>query len=55
MIATLDSLSWESPALEIPYGLVYSIVPFCCAIMFFQTLVGMLQTLQQLRLNGNTE
>ena len=54
-IATVDSLSWESPALEIPYGLVYSIVPFCCAVMFYQTLVRMLHTLQQLRLNSNDE
>ncbi len=55
VIATVESLSWESPALEIPYGLVYSIVPFCCAVMFYQALVGLLQTLQELRLSGNTE
>lgn len=55
LIATLESRSWESPALEIPYGLVYSIVPFCCAVMFYQTLVGMLQTLRQLRMSGKAE
>ncbi len=55
LIATVDSLSWESPALEIPYGLVYSIVPFCCIVMFYQTLVGLFHTLQELRLHGETE
>ncbi len=55
VIATVESLSWESPALEIPYGFVYSIVPFCCAVMFYQALVGLFQTLQELRLNGNAE
>jgi TRAP-type C4-dicarboxylate transport system permease small subunit len=54
VIATLDSLSWESPALEIPYGLVYSIVPFCCAVMFYQTLVWAFQTLRELRRPGKT-
>ncbi len=49
VIATMDSLSWESPALEIPYGWVYSIVPFCCAVMFYQVLVGTFQTLRELR------
>jgi len=55
VIVTVDSLSWESPALEIPYGWVFSIIPFTCAVMFYQTLVGMFQTLQQLRLNGNPD
>jgi TRAP-type C4-dicarboxylate transport system permease small subunit len=55
MIATLESLSWESPALEIPYGLVYSIVPFSCTVMFYQTLVGMVQTLREPRPDGKVE
>lgn len=37
-IATVDNLSWTSPAMEISYGFVYSIVPFTCAIMAYQTL-----------------
>ena len=37
-IATVESLNWTSPAMEISYGLVYSIVPFTCVIMFYQTL-----------------
>ena len=55
VIITIDSLSWESPALEIPYGWVFSIVPFCCAVMFYQTLVRMFRILQQLRVHGKTE
>ncbi len=49
VIITVDSLSWESPALEISYGLVYSIVPVCCAVMLYQTLVSMYRTVQQVR------
>jgi TRAP-type C4-dicarboxylate transport system permease small subunit len=55
VIITIDSLSWESPALEIPYGWVFSIVPFCCAVMFYQTLVRMFRILQELRVHGKTE
>jgi len=37
-IATAESMGWTSPAMEISYGLVYSIVPFSCIVMFYQTL-----------------
>lgn len=40
MIATVENISWESPALEISYGFVYSMVPFCCSIMFIQTVMS---------------
>lgn len=38
-IATVESIAWTSPAMEVSYGLVYSIVPLTCIIMFYQTLV----------------
>ena len=41
LIATIESISWKSPALEVPYGYIYAIVPFCCSVMFYQTLVRM--------------
>ena len=33
MIATFENLTWLSPALEIPYGYVYSIIPFASLLM----------------------
>lgn len=30
---------WTSPALSIPYGIVYAVVPFCAALLFFQSIV----------------
>jgi TRAP-type C4-dicarboxylate transport system permease small subunit len=35
----MDSLDYHSPALELPYGIVSSVVPVCCGIMFFQAIV----------------
>jgi TRAP-type C4-dicarboxylate transport system permease small subunit len=35
----IENLDYASPALEIPYGIVNSVVPVCCFIMFLQTLV----------------
>lgn len=55
LIVTLDSLTWESPALEIPYGWVYSIVPFCCAVMFYQVLGAVIQTVRKLQSADATE
>ena len=37
-IATVESIAWTSPAMEVSYGMVYSIVPFSCIVMFYQTL-----------------
>jgi TRAP-type C4-dicarboxylate transport system permease small subunit len=34
---TIDNLAWKSAALEIPYGLVYSIVPVSAFILTIQT------------------
>lgn len=36
---SIENFSWLSPALEIPYGLVYSIAPFCILILIIQTLM----------------
>ena len=49
LIVTFENLSWESPALEIPYGLVYSVVPFCCAVMFYQNLVRAVKIVKAMR------
>ncbi len=38
-IATIESIAWKSPALEVSYGHIYAIVPFSCGVMFYQTLV----------------
>jgi TRAP-type C4-dicarboxylate transport system permease small subunit len=35
----VQNYSWLTPALEISYGLVYSIAPFCILILVIQTLV----------------
>jgi TRAP-type C4-dicarboxylate transport system permease small subunit len=35
----IENLDYVSPALEIPYGIINSIVPVCCFIMFLQSLV----------------
>jgi TRAP-type C4-dicarboxylate transport system permease small subunit len=35
---TVQNYNWQTPALEISYGLVYSIGPIACAIMFLQTM-----------------
>ncbi len=48
---TVENISWKSPALEIPYGYVYSIVPFSCLIMFFQTMVRIVLIGKQIRDN----
>ncbi len=45
VIATVENIAWESPALEIPYGLIYSIVPFCCSIMLIQTVMRLVRIL----------
>jgi TRAP-type C4-dicarboxylate transport system permease small subunit len=34
----IENLDYASPALEIPYGIVNSIVPVCCLIMLLQAL-----------------
>jgi len=49
VIVTVENLGWESPALEIPYGMVYSVVPFCCAVMFYQNLVRAARIVKALR------
>ena len=45
LIATMDNLSWLSPALEIPYGYVYSVIPFASLLMAVQTLIRMARTI----------
>lgn len=35
---TVQNYNWQTPALEISYGLVYSIGPIACFIMMLQTL-----------------
>ena len=35
---TIQNYNWQTPALEISYGLVYSIAPISCAIMMLQVL-----------------
>jgi TRAP-type C4-dicarboxylate transport system permease small subunit len=34
----IENLDYASPAMEIPYGIVNSIVPACCVLMFLQAL-----------------
>jgi TRAP-type C4-dicarboxylate transport system permease small subunit len=53
-IATIESISWKSPALEIPYGYVYAIVPFCCGVMFYQTVLRLAQIAKAMRENRGT-
>jgi TRAP-type transport system small permease protein len=48
-IVTVEDLSWKSPALEVSYGLIYGIVPFSCAVMFYQTLVRLAGIVKALR------
>jgi TRAP-type C4-dicarboxylate transport system permease small subunit len=36
MVANFD---WLSPAAEIPQGYVYIVIPICCGLMIFQTLL----------------
>ena len=45
MIATFENLTWLSPALEIPYGYVYSIIPFASLLMAGQTLIRLIYNL----------
>lgn len=35
---TIENLEWMSPAMEISYGMVFSIVPISCVILMLQTL-----------------
>jgi TRAP-type C4-dicarboxylate transport system permease small subunit len=35
----IENLDYASPAMEIPYGIINSIVPVCCVLMFLQALV----------------
>jgi TRAP-type transport system small permease protein len=50
-IATVENLSWTSPAMEISYGLVYSIVPFTCIIMCYQTFIRIVLIGQEIARN----
>jgi TRAP-type C4-dicarboxylate transport system permease small subunit len=34
-----ENMDYRSPALEVPYGFINSIVPICSGIMFLQTIV----------------
>jgi TRAP-type C4-dicarboxylate transport system permease small subunit len=45
----IENLDYASPALEIPYGMVNSIVPVCCFIMLFQALVRCLVLVKDAR------
>lgn len=40
---TIQNYNWETPALELSYGVVYSIVPICCFIMLLQTFARLYQ------------
>lgn len=40
---TIQNYNWETPVLEISYGLVYSIAPISCVIMMLQTLARIYQ------------
>lgn len=48
------SLDWLTPALEIPYGMVYSIVPVCCLLLAIQSImhfIGLFKTMLSKRTN----
>lgn len=40
-VMTMGGLTWFSPALEIPYGVVNGVIPFSCAIMLLQSIVAL--------------
>ncbi|HUZ17249.1 MAG TPA: TRAP transporter small permease [Spirochaetia bacterium] len=46
--ATVGNLTFDSPALGVPYGLVYMIVPICCTIMIVQTIARMIRITREL-------
>lgn len=53
---TVQNYNWQTPALEISYGLVYSIAPIACFIMILQTLARIYRQLRALsRPGGDTE
>jgi TRAP-type transport system small permease protein len=47
-IVVLENLNWKSSALEIPYGYIYSVVPFCIGILMFQTVARIVLTAKAL-------
>jgi TRAP-type C4-dicarboxylate transport system permease small subunit len=44
----IGNWEWLTPALEISYGLVYSIVPVCCVLLALQFLVRLFRIIQSL-------
>lgn len=42
----IQNIDWMTPALEISYGKVYSIVPICSIILAIQTIVSMIKLLK---------
>ena len=36
IVISIESMSWASPILGVPNGVVYCIVPFCCVILIWQ-------------------
>jgi TRAP-type C4-dicarboxylate transport system permease small subunit len=39
IIIVQGTLAWLTPALEIPYGMVYSIAPVCCFLLAIQSIM----------------
>ena len=46
--ATIGNLTFDSPALGVPYGFVYIVVPICCTIMIAQTIARMIRITRDL-------
>lgn len=42
----INNLTWMTPALDISYGFVYSIVPICASILILQTVARIYQSIK---------